>query len=121
MKLNLNIFKSPRVISRMGAKKRIQKIPKRATIKCPSCHSSNRLEVPLDRIINSFECSSCKQTIKTPISDCCIICAFSNKKCPTNLKIEAKAKGLELRYPKTTQNNSRIFTRSDFHPENLDR
>ncbi|MEI6058195.1 MAG: hypothetical protein WCP89_00300 [archaeon] len=83
----------------MGAKKRIIKIPKRVTIKCPFCSNPNRLDVPEDKLINSFECKnkSCKQIIKTPITQCCIICAFSKTKCPYNLKVQARAKGLELR------------------------
>lgn len=82
----------------MGAKKRILKIPKRVTIKCPFCSKPNRVEVS-ENLINSLECKnkSCKQTIKTPITQCCIICAFSKTKCPYNLKVQAKAKGLELR------------------------
>lgn len=102
----------------MGAKKRIQKIPKRVTVKCPKCSANMRLEVPLEGIINSFECKSCKEKIITPISDCCIICAFSNKKCPLNLRIEAKAKNLELRFP-SQKPNTKIFTRKDFYPESI--
>jgi peptide subunit release factor 1 (eRF1) len=101
----------------MGARKRVQKIPQRVTLKCPKCHASNRVEVPLDRIINSFQCKNCKEEIRTPISSCCVICAFSNKKCPTNLLIEAKAKNLEVRIiQKENKENPKIFTRDDFHP-----
>ena len=81
----------------MGARKRILKIPKRVTIKCPNCNYKNRLDVPENELLNSFECKNCKQLIKTPTVQCCIICAFSKTKCPYNLKIQARAKGLELR------------------------
>ncbi len=78
-------------------KKIFQKIPKRANIKCPHCSNINRINVPEDSLITSIECKKCKQTITTPIMKCCIICAFSNTKCPYNLKVGAKAKGLILR------------------------
>jgi len=80
------------------AKKKYLKVPRKVNVKCPKCSSINRLDIPEDRLINSFSCKQCKETIITPISSCCIICAFSNKKCLTNLKIEAKAKNLELRF-----------------------
>jgi len=78
------------------AKKKFLKIPKRIDIKCPNCDYIMRLEVREDNLINSVECKNCKNIIKTPVTQCCIICAFSDKKCPPNLKIEAKAKGLVL-------------------------
>jgi len=79
------------------AKKRFLNVPKRIDVKCPNCDKINRLDVPQEGIINSFECKECKNNVKTPITQCCIICAFSDKKCPLNSKIEAKSKGLVLR------------------------
>jgi len=79
------------------AKKRIQKIPKRVTLKCPFCDKNNRIDVPEQGTIHSLECRHCKQLIKTPMTQCCIICAFTKTKCPYNLKVEANAKGLQLR------------------------
>jgi len=78
-------------------RKKILKIPKRVSVKCPCCEKINRLQVPLAGTINSFECKSCKQIIKPPITQCCVICAFTKTKCPLSLRIEANAKGLELR------------------------
>ncbi len=81
----------------MGRKKTFIKIPKRVDVKCPKCDSINRLQVPDQGTINSFQCNNCSQLIRPPITQCCIICAFSDKKCPLNSKIEAHAKGLGLR------------------------
>ena len=112
----------------MGAKKRIQKIPSKVTVKCPKCGKNNRLNVPQDRILNFFQCTSCKEITTTPIASCCIVCAFTKKKCPINLKIEARAKGLELRYSETKEKektnlqtneskNTMVFSRKDFYSE----
>jgi hypothetical protein len=79
------------------AKKRIQKIPKLVNIKCPFCDYKMRLNVPIDRSIQSTECKSCEQLIRTPLTQCCVVCAFSDKKCPSTLIIEAKLEGLEIR------------------------
>jgi len=57
-----------------------------------------RAEIPKDSIINSFECKKCGQKTITPIMKCCIICAFSGKKCAPSSIMEAKMKGLEIRY-----------------------
>ncbi|HIH43410.1 MAG TPA: GDCCVxC domain-containing (seleno)protein [Candidatus Nanoarchaeia archaeon] len=67
-------------------------------VKCPHCGSRSRLEIPKDSIINSFECKKCGQKTITPIMKCCIICAFSGKKCAPSSIMEAKMKGLEIRY-----------------------
>jgi phage FluMu protein Com len=100
----------------MGAKKRIQKIPKVVNVKCPKCSAINRLNVPADTLINFLQCRKCKEITTTPITSCCIICAFTKYKCPTNLLIEAKAKGLEVRGLER-ENKSRILTRKDFWPQ----
>jgi hypothetical protein len=79
------------------AKKRFIKIPKRIDVKCYDCDYINRLEVPENDTIHQFECKNCKKIIRAPVTQCCIICAFTDKKCSLNSKIEARAKGLMLR------------------------
>jgi ssDNA-binding Zn-finger/Zn-ribbon topoisomerase 1 len=99
-------------------KKRIQKIPSRVNVKCPKCGKNNRLEVPRDRLVNFLQCKHCKEITTTPFASCCIVCAFSKYKCPTNLLIEAKAKNLEVRMPNDLAGKSRILTRKDFWENN---
>jgi hypothetical protein len=83
----------------MGAKKRIIKLPKNAKIKCPNCGAISLRKVPIDSSPMYFDCDKCKQRANTPITSCCIICAFTKKKCAPSLIMYAKAKGLELRMP----------------------
>jgi len=80
----------------MGRKKIIQKIPKAVIIKCPHCSANFRVKNNSEGVF-SVECRKCKQKILTPITQCCIICAFSDKRCSNSLLIEAKAKNLEIR------------------------
>ena len=78
-------------------KKRIQKIPKTALLKCPNCSGLIKARVSIDNCPQSFICPKCEKEIKNPITSCCVICAFSKKKCPRSLYMEAKVKGLEIR------------------------
>ncbi len=84
----------------MGRKKSVLSIPKNAKIKCPNCGAFSIRKVPLDSSPMYFDCDKCNQRIQAPITGCCIICSFTNKKCVPSSLIEAKAKGLEVRYPK---------------------
>lgn len=81
------------------AKKRVIKIPINAKIKCPKCGSLSIRKVPLDSSPQYFDCDKCNERIQTPLTSCCIICAFTNKKCVSSSLMEARAKGLEVRYP----------------------
>ncbi len=81
-------------------RKRVIKIPKTAMVKCPGCENRSRMKVPQNPqdTLQFFECKKCKQKITTPVARCCIICAFSSKKCATSLTAEARAGGLEIRH-----------------------
>ena len=81
----------------MGRQKRIAKISKRATIKCPKCSQTTRVEVPTDGLLSFWDCPKCKQKVTTPLASFCIVCAFSDKKCTPSVVMEARIKKLELR------------------------
>lgn len=78
-------------------RKRIQKIPKRVNLKCPLCSRTNQIDLGKTDSLVSFVCKGCEAENKVPMSQCCIICAYSEKKCPYALKVEANAKNLQLR------------------------
>lgn len=80
------------------SRKKVVKIPKTATIKCPHCGKGNRVPVSENENIYFLECKKCRQRIETPQSKCCLVCAFSKKKCPASLMREALMKGLEIRH-----------------------
>jgi hypothetical protein len=79
------------------AKKRVMKIPKNVLLKCPNCLKRNKAKVDIENCPQDFTCPKCNQIARNPITQCCVICAYSGKKCPRSLYMEAKVKGLELR------------------------
>ncbi|MBU3913591.1 MAG: hypothetical protein KKB21_00425 [Nanoarchaeota archaeon] len=76
-------------------KKRVV-IPKSATINCPHCSKKSRVNLSEDTFLGILECKKCKQKIETPPAHCCVVCAFSAKRCPQSLVLEAKMKGLDI-------------------------
>lgn len=80
----------------MGRKK-ILRIAKVAKIKCNNCGAFSMRKVPEDSSPGYFDCDKCNAHVTVPITHCCVICAFTNKKCVPSLKMEARIKGLELR------------------------
>ena len=80
------------------SRKKVMLIPKIATIKCPFCGKGTRVDVSPEKNIYFLDCDKCKNRMETPQSKCCLVCAFSKKRCPASLMREAQMKGLELRY-----------------------
>lgn len=81
----------------MGRKKRVVRIPECVILKCPHCGKGTKAKVSVEVCPQVFFCEKCKQEVRTPITSCCLICAFSKKKCPRTLMAEARVKGLEIR------------------------
>ena len=87
----------------MSRKKRVIIVPSSVTIKCPHCSKSSKISLFNDTYIGNLVCKKCKQNIETPPAHCCVVCAFSKKKCPQSLILEAKMKNLEIRYQSKTK------------------
>ncbi len=79
------------------ASKRVQKIPKNVMLKCPSCSVKSKAIVSVENSPQSYVCPKCSFEVRNPLTQCCVICAFSGKKCPRTLFMNAKVKGLEIR------------------------
>lgn len=79
------------------AKKRIQKIPKNVMLKCPSCSEKSKAIVSVENSPQNYICPKCDIEVRNPLTQCCVICAFSGKACPRRMYMEAKVKGLEIR------------------------
>jgi len=83
----------------MAGKKRVARIPNSVKIHCPHCGKNNQIPFSKDSVFK-MECknSKCKQQITTPIMHCCLICAYAKgKKCYTQLMLDVKRKGLEVK------------------------
>mgnify|MGYP001576065277 CR=1 FL=1 len=79
------------------AKKRFQKIPKSVMLKCPACSEKSRAIVSIENSPQIYICPKCHVEVRNPLTQCCVICAFSGKLCPRRLFMEAKVRGFEIR------------------------
>lgn len=81
----------------MTRKKRQVTLTSSATIKCPHCGKNSRIKLEEKKFVGNLECKKCGNKIETPPAYCCVVCAFSKKKCLQSLILEAKMKGLEIK------------------------
>lgn len=54
----------------------------KAKIKCPQCHYMQVIDIPESSCLPFYQCEECKNIISAPADFCCVICAYSDKKCP---------------------------------------
>lgn len=78
-------------------KKRFQKIPKNVLLLCPHCSRKSKAIVSIEHSPQSYSCPKCDLEVRNPITQCCVICAFSGDKCPRTLYIQARINGLKIR------------------------
>lgn len=57
-----------------------------AKLKCPKCEFIEEVKIPEGICLQFHECKDCGELISTPEDFCCIICAYSDKKCGVSLK-----------------------------------
>jgi len=79
-------------------RKRVVRIPENAKIKCIHCSAVSLRKVPIDSSPQYFDCDKCGKRTQAPITACCVICAYTDKKCVPSLLLEAKIKNLEIKY-----------------------
>lgn len=53
-----------------------------AVFKCPECGFKEEIEIPKNKCLQFHKCKSCNKLITVPKNSCCIICSYTNKKCP---------------------------------------
>lgn len=54
----------------------------KATFKCPECGAEEEIEIPENVCMQFHKCKSCRKLIATSEEKCCVICSYSDKKCP---------------------------------------
>jgi hypothetical protein len=56
----------------------------KANLACPKCGHEQGVEIPDDKCLPFHECGKCHEVISVPkdSKNCCVICEFSDKKCP---------------------------------------
>lgn len=55
---------------------------KTANLKCPFCGYIQKVKIPQTGCLVFHKCEKCQKLITTPKSKCCVICAYSDRKCP---------------------------------------
>ena len=53
-----------------------------ASLKCPECGFVENVGIPGNACMHMRKCAGCGRLMKTPKGFCCIICAYSDRKCP---------------------------------------
>ena len=56
-----------------------------ANLKCPYCGFIMEVEIPQNGCLAFYKCQKCQKIISSPKGECCVICAFSDKKCPVKI------------------------------------
>ena len=56
-----------------------------AKIKCPLCEHVRDVDVPENICLQFYRCDNCGKQIQTPDNSCCLICAYSDKKCRVSI------------------------------------
>lgn len=57
-----------------------------ANLECPYCGYIMEVEIPQKGCLVFWKCQKCQKLITTPKGECCVICAYSDKKCPVHKK-----------------------------------
>jgi len=55
-----------------------------ALFKCPKCGATEKLGVPEKECLAFYRCKDCCGLIRPAGNDCCVICSYSDKKCPVH-------------------------------------
>ena len=53
-----------------------------ANIKCPECSHMQEIEIPEGSCLPFYKCNGCRKITPAPKDICCVVCAYSDKKCP---------------------------------------
>lgn len=54
-------------------------------LKCPNCGDIQVVRAPKDSCLHFYKCKSCQKVITPTVGSCCVICAYSDRNCPTFL------------------------------------
>jgi len=65
------------------------RLSKNVSVKCPFCGKINKIPTP-EGALYKLNCKKCKQDLEVPKSQCCLLCAYANKKCIPSLKMSGQ-------------------------------
>ena len=57
-----------------------------AMLTCPHCQGHTAVEIPTDRCLAMHRCPSCGALITPKAGDCCVVCSYSEARCPVSVR-----------------------------------
>lgn len=58
----------------------------KADLTCPHCGEGQEVTIPTDACLHFHKCEHCGEMITPKEEDCCVVCSYSDKKCPVSIK-----------------------------------
>lgn len=58
----------------------------KAKLTCPECGHKQSVEIPRDKCLPFYICNNCGEMIAAKGDSCCVICDYSDAKCPVSIK-----------------------------------
>ncbi len=58
----------------------------KAKLTCPKCGHKQSIEIPTDKCIPFYFCDGCGEMIQAKKDSCCVVCDYSDAKCPVSIK-----------------------------------
>ena len=58
----------------------------KAELTCPHCEAKQQVEVPTDACLAFHKCEQCGKVVTPKEGECCVVCSWSDTKCPVSAK-----------------------------------
>lgn len=58
----------------------------KASLICPHCRGKQDVGVPTDSCLYFHKCEHCGKMITPKKGECCVVCSWSDEKCPVSTK-----------------------------------
>ena len=58
----------------------------KANLTCPFCDKEQDVEIPTDACLAFHKCEQCGKVIAPKAGECCVVCSWSDERCPTSTK-----------------------------------
>jgi len=59
---------------------------KKAQLHCPMCGHNQIVNIFTNRCLPFYQCDGCRKVIPAKKGNCCVICNYSDQKCPVSTK-----------------------------------
>jgi hypothetical protein len=70
-----------------------------ASFRCPECGRAYPVDIPERKCLEFIKCRYCDALIEAPQGQCCVICAFTDSRCPVSIAGEKERVIRRTRWP----------------------